>query len=212
MEAITLPTIIESDEQLDNALATKGELQGIVITANADLDQALQAVRDTFAPRFTLPVGEKDSQGKHAPVNISEINENLDGLIERYCSKNKRRLLKGDAKSVKLLHGVIGWKKKRDALATLLLNEEEAKALKEKGLLAKCLTLLQAACKALTLLLGKSPISSFVAVSVAWDKSALLDAYKQKLLTKAQLVKQGLEPVLGEDEFYCEYKSEKRTP
>lgn len=193
--------MIESTEELDAALAVLGELDALVAVANANLDQAIAAVRTEHEANFqaTLDSGEQ--------LPISELRENLVGCIERYCEKHRKRLLTGDKKSLDLSHGVIGWRKKRDAVVDLVQSEEE----KGKGLLAKAHKLMLAALAAIKLMLGKVTVASCMKVDLKWDRAQLLKAFNDKQITKAALAKQGLKVERGEDEFYCEAKSEKRT-
>lgn len=206
-QTLTLPTTIESREHLDNALALMGDFDALVVTANADLDQALAAVRDQYAPRFTLPIGERDAAGNPTAVPIIELREIVAGMIERYCEKERKQLLTEDKKSLKLSHGIIGWRKGKDVVADLVQDEAD----KAKGLLQRCLTAVLAAVAGLTLKLGKLPIASCVNVTVTWKKAAVLSAFNDKHVTAAALKKQGLVVQRGTDEFYCDPKSEKRA-
>ncbi|MES2791994.1 MAG: host-nuclease inhibitor Gam family protein [Planctomycetota bacterium] len=192
---------IESTEELDAALAVVGDFDAAVAVANANLDQAIAAVRTEHEVHF------KQALESGEAVPIVELRENLVGLIGRYCDKHRKTLLQGDKKSVDLNHGVIGWRKKRDAVVDLVVTEDD----KAKGLLAKAYSLLVAAAAVLKLVLGKLPISNFLKVEVKWDKPQILKAFKEKKVTALALSKQGLEVQLGADEFYCEPKSEKRT-
>lgn len=206
-QTITLPTIIESREHLDNALAVLGELDALTLTADADQDQALAATRDLFAHRYTLPIGEPGEAGKPTAVPISEVRENLVGQIERWCEKNRKQLLVDDNKSLQLSHGVIGWRKAKDVVEELEQDEET----KAKGLLQRCVTAVLNAAAALTMKLGKTPIASCLNITVSWKKAAVLGAFNDKHVTAAQLKKHGLQVVRGTDEFYCTPKSEKRA-
>lgn len=200
MHQALLPTIIDSPELLDNALAVLGELDATVNAAGAELDQALARVRDEFSPRFFMPVNGKE-------VPIKEIRENLVVVIQRYCDKHRKGLLQGDKKSAEFNHGVIGWRKQPDKVEDLPIDEDE----KAKGLLAKCLKALLEVATKLTLKVGKCVLAELVAVKVTWSKPDVLRAYNGGNVTDKQLEKHGLQVVRGEDKFYCEPKSEKRA-
>lgn len=195
-----LPTIIDSPEMLDNALAVLGDLDATVNAAGAELDQALARVRDEFSPRFFMLVNGQE-------VPIKELRENLVMLIQRYCVKHRKELLPGDKKSAQLSHGTIGFRKAKDKVEDLPQEDE----LKDKGLLARCLKAVASVADTLTLKLGKVLLTSLVKVAVTWNKSEILKAFNEGKVTASQLEKQGLEVIRGEDEFYCEPKSEKRA-
>lgn len=191
---------IESDEELDMALAVLGDLDAEVLRAEADLDQALAETRRGFEDRFKVKL-ESDEM-----VTYAEVRSKLVDLVQEYCEINRRELLVGDKKSVDLVHGVIGWRKSRDAVAELELDEKAKKA----GLLTKCYEQVVSLVATLAAKLGKLPISNFITVKVTWNKSKVLEAVNDGKVTAAQLAKQGLEVQRGIDQFYCEPRSQKR--
>lgn len=193
--------VIESVEQLDAALAVVGDLDAAKACANANLDQALAAVRDEHNRNFMC---ELDS-GELIPID--EVRGQLVGQIEKYATKHRKELLTGDKKSVELNHGTIGWRKQKDKVEDIDLPEEE----QAKGLLARCLKAVANVATTLTLKLGKVLLTDLVQVKVTWSKPDVLKAFNEGKLTAAQLKKQGLEVVRGEDQFHCEPKSEKRA-
>lgn len=193
--------VITSSEELDSALAVLGDLKNAETKANAELDQALTKVRDEHAGKFKVEL----LSGELVP--IEDVQKQLVTQIETYCNKHRKKLLTGEKKSVDLNHGVIGWRKAKDAVIDLPMTDDD----KAKGLLHKCLSVMLAYLGTLTLKLGKLPISSLVSVKVTWCKGDILKAFDAKQVTAAALAKQGLEVTRGRDEFYCEPKSEKRA-
>lgn len=194
-----LPEVITSTEELDQALAVLGDLNAQEQCITAELDQKLAAVRDQYSAAYTVEL-------MSGPVPMAEVKENLVNAIERYCDDHRSELLTGDKKSVELVHGVIGWRKKPDRVVELELTEEE----EAKGILQYCRTL---ALKALegAKKIFKCALLDVVRVKTEWNKSEILKRVNDRAITPAQLTKAGLSIERGDDHFYCEPKSEKRV-
>lgn len=197
---------IETLDGADMALQVMLDLDARKAKVDAELDQALARVRDSFADKYKID----DGQGNLVPM--ADVYLKAYEALRDWAEPNRDEIL-GDSgkKSIDLPHGTFGWKKDRDSVDEIKLEEDEAKQLQDKGLLAKCFKSVVALVGTLTAKLGKLPISNFINIKCTWDKSSILDAFNKGNVTAAQLEKQGLAVSRGIDQFFAKPKSEKRA-
>lgn len=188
--------VIGSIEELDDALRQMSELDGREKKLKADLDRKVEALKEEFAGRLLVEIDGES-------VKFADRRSILSDAIERFASGRKAELLPEKAKTRKLNHGEIGWKKARDVVAQLPAPAPTKKQPKPvtpyAALCDKLLKALQKCVEAFPLLKGLAP---YVRVTVAVDEATLITAIRDRKLTDDEVARLGYRFVEGEDEFF----------
>lgn len=190
---------ITNRDELDQAMAKLVEIDANKAKIDADLNQELADVRDSFADEYLMP-------WETGAVHVDQVRAEVEAEIMAYCEANRTTLLTGKAKSVKLTHGVIGWRNGSSAKIEEVKFSEKKQA---ESTLSKCLAAVMATIKALALVVGKCGLTQLINVEVSWNKPAILKAYNAKELTKGDMKAHGLKYIPATEKFYCDPKSEK---
>jgi phage host-nuclease inhibitor protein Gam len=188
---------ITSVDQLNDALAAVGKLNGEEARLNAELDRQLAHVREQMKVEWLVPT-------EAGEVVLSVARQQMLDEIKAYCEEHRGELLTEEKKSLELTHGTIGWTKQPDSIDIVKPKGKKA----ETSLLTKLTNLATAAITKAKVMLGKSTALSLVRVKVDWDKVAIMKAVTSKQLTNATMAKEGIFLKQGQDQFYCEPKGE----
>lgn len=189
------PPRIESIESLELALAELCRIDALEKHLAARVDDAIARERQAGAELMVVDVGEKEA------LAIAEWRSQLEAAIEKYAKRNKDELLEEGKKSREFNHATLKWTKQKPSLKPL----GDFTAAGNPKPLDKVITFLREALGRCADLVGAFA-ARFLDVKVAYRKTELLKAMRDKELTAAELRKIGYELDEGEDAFSIELK------
>lgn len=185
-------TKIASREELNAAVGELARLNAQAKRIDAECDAAIKRLKDEAAEKKVHYVDE-------VPFSIEEWCKILNERIELYCENNRDELLADGEKSVRLTHGVIGWRKAKDYVEPL--NKRP-----EKWWLQKIIDFtIEKILKAVnTFSPDETDIKAadLVKVDLKWDKAAMLKGVSDGRMKPNHLKPFGFAFREGSDEFY----------
>lgn len=194
--AATNELVIETIEQLDDALRQLSELDIREKKAKGELERKVDALKEEFASRLVVEIDG-------AQVKYADRRSMLSDAIERFASGRKAELLPEKSKTRKLNHGEIGWKKARDVVAQLPAPKPTAKQPKPLApFAAMCAKLLAALHKCAEAFPPLKGLTAYVRVTVVVDEATLITAIRDRKVTDDEVKRLGYRFVEGEDEFF----------
>lgn len=188
---------VNSDQELNEALHEIGYLTAVEAEHKAELKRRVEELTDEYQNRLSVGIG---SEKKTVP--IAEHVNKLNQAIEKYCSKNRGKLLEGDKKSREFSHGTVGWREGKDRID---FCEGYSSSKVEKlvdttvagGVLKKIRKLLES-----LHFVGTRAVSLVCEPKLAFSKTNTLKAYKDGKLKDEHLDAIGVCFVAGDEQFY----------
>ena len=181
---------IKDRDQLNAAMGELPQLSSQAAGIDAECDAVIKTAKDKAAAEKVIKVDDKT-------VSIDERAKELCKAIELYCENNRKDLLAEGEKSVRLTHGVIGWRKSKDYVEPL--NKKPEKWWLQKIIEATIDNIIKAINK-----FKPSDIvtSDVVKVELKWDKAAMLKGVADGRMKPNDLKPFGFAFREGDDEFF----------
>jgi len=188
---------IDSDQVLNEALHEIGYMDAYEAEQKAALKLRIDELTAEFQERLTI-----HAQKEKLPMSIAEYRNSLNEAIEKYCTKNRVKILEDDKKSREFTHGTIGW---RDSKAKIDFCEGYSGSKVEK-LVDKIVTggVLKRVRKLLASLffVGTRPVSLICEPKLSFSKTSTLKAYQDGKLKDEHLDAIGVCYVEPGEDFY----------
>ena len=183
------PPRVESREALDLLVAEIIRVDALVDHARADLKQEVARITNNAAADLAITF-----DGNEMP--LADWRAKLVAAAEKFCDRNREKLLEDGRKSFDTNHGRAGWQDSKPALEPLPDFDEDGNDKILKGLL-----------KELRLHLQKTAEfadggARYVEVKLSWRKKELLKAHSDEELSLAILRKTGFTVREETEEFY----------
>ena len=181
---------ITSREELNEAVGELARLNAQVKQIDSQCDADIKRLKDKAAE-------EKVHYVDDVPYSIEEWCKILNERVGLYCENNRDELLADGEKSVRLTHGVIGWRKAKDYVEPL--NKKAEKWWLQKIIDATIDSILKAVNK-----FAPSSIKTadVVKVDLKWDKAAMIKGIAEGRMKPDDLKPFGFAFREGSDEFY----------
>lgn len=185
---------IKTREDLNEAIRLLGGVQIAMKQNTAECEEQLAQVRQRYAEIRTLKVGEE-------MVALEAREADLKDSITLYCESHREDLLEEGAKSLKLTHGEVGWRKGKDTIKPARSKVTEASLLER--IVEQIIEGVRKAMSAITIT-KRIPITDALKVTFAWDKQGLINKLNAKTITPDDLKPFGFKLVEGEERFFVE--------
>jgi hypothetical protein len=181
------PPKIENLEALDLAAVEKRRVECAIEHETTQLEIEINRLKAEAAARLQVDLGKGI-----APIPFADWLAAIDKEAERFCDKNRRKLLQGDLKSREINHCEFGWANQPPGIAPLDGFDEKGneKQLESEKVNARC---------SLT-----KELADLIEVKLSWRKRNILKAFDDKKVPRRILVKTGFEPREVKEVFYLD--------
>lgn len=188
---------IDSDQELNEAVGEIGYMIAYEAYQKNQLKLRIDELTAEFQARLKVSV-----QKEKLPLSISEYRNNLHAAVEKYCKKNRVKLLEDDKKSREFTHGTIGWRDTRAAIDfcegyTASKVEKLLDSIVTGGVLKRVRKL-----AASLFFVGTRPVSLVCEPKLAFSKTNAMKAYQDGKLKDEHLEAIGVQYVEASEDFY----------
>lgn len=186
--------VIRNQAELEEALREIGTIESKEASVKARVDLAIAKAKEDGRKELAAVHIDEDGEA----ISAEDRKAQLFDAMEHHFTKRADDYLKGDAKSVKLTHGTVGFR--QSPLKLVAVDEDE------KGWLArltkKVQPALETALKGIELATRITGLSA-LSIKITYDRIGLLNQFKKGAFTEGALKRIGLEVEGGEDEFFA---------
>lgn len=201
--SLGLDPVIETDDDLDAVLHELSFLNALNQSVNARISEQTEAIKQKYKSEKVIAgcIGEKG--GADNLVTVDSRVKQLTQLAEKYCRANKKKMIKGKAKSKKFPHGTVSFNKQRDGVDYETGVDVEASFSMLDELLKSSLVQMITAWLKSICLFGKDKearvLYEVIELNPRYNFTKLKAAYDEERLTDAHLKQLGLKISKGKD-------------